>query len=467
MALVRELRPQQCTFVPDSAEQATSDHGWDLAARRRRGCAPLIAEARALGVRVSLFMDADPAAMARAPAIGADRVELYTEPYAQAYGTPRQAQALARFAAAARGGAARSASASTPATTSTATTSATSSRGVPGVLEVSIGHALIADALELGMAETVRAYLPRASSARRRDDLRHRHRHLRHPPHPRRRWRGAATASPSACSAPHELAVFRARRAELEERGVRYLATRFSAKEAFSKAIGLGMRMPMTWRGCEIVNRPSGKPEIRLHGVLADWFAARGLCAHVTVTDEADYAASFVVVERAKRRPMNRSNHAPVVLDVAGLALDADDRRRLAHPLTGGVILFARNWRDRTQLTELVAEIKSIRARRADLRRPRRRPRAALSQRRLHRAAADARARRDVDGRRRRGAGAARCAPSRRRPPPATCSAPSCAPAASTSASRRCSTSTTARAASSATAPSTATRASSRCSPRA
>ena len=95
-----------------------------------------------------------------------------------------------------------------------------------------------------------------------------------------------------------ELAVFHRRRAQFAERGVRYLATRFSAKEAFSKAIGLGMRMPMTWRGCEIANAPSGKPQIVLHGGLAAWFAARGLRAHVSVTDEADYAASFVVVER-------------------------------------------------------------------------------------------------------------------------------------------------------------------------
>ncbi len=99
---------------------------------------------------------------------------------------------------------------------------------------------------------------------------------------------------------PHELEVFRARRTQLEERGVRYLATRFSAKEAFSKAIGMGLRMPMTWRACEIVKRPSGKPEIRLHGALADWFAARGLSAHVSVTDETDYAASFVVVEKGQ-----------------------------------------------------------------------------------------------------------------------------------------------------------------------
>ena len=96
---------------------------------------------------------------------------------------------------------------------------------------------------------------------------------------------------------PHELEVFRARRGRVEVRGVRYLASRFSAKEAFSKAIGLGMRMPMHWRGCEVVKAPSGKPEIRLHGELARWFAARRLRAHVTVTDEGDYAASFVVVE--------------------------------------------------------------------------------------------------------------------------------------------------------------------------
>ena len=96
---------------------------------------------------------------------------------------------------------------------------------------------------------------------------------------------------------PAELQVFHARRARVDVRGTAYLATRFSAKEAFSKAIGMGMRMPMTWRACEILNHPSGAPYIRLHGALADWFAARGLRAHVTVTDETDYAASFVVVE--------------------------------------------------------------------------------------------------------------------------------------------------------------------------
>jgi holo-[acyl-carrier protein] synthase len=80
-------------------------------------------------------------------------------------------------------------------------------------------------------------------------------------------------------------------------RGVRYLATRFSAKEAFSKAVGLGMRMPMTWRDCEILNHPSGQPYVRLSGELKTWFEAQGWRAHVTVSDETDYATSVVVVE--------------------------------------------------------------------------------------------------------------------------------------------------------------------------
>ncbi|MFO1274357.1 MAG: holo-ACP synthase [Rubrivivax sp.] len=96
---------------------------------------------------------------------------------------------------------------------------------------------------------------------------------------------------------PAEVQVFHARRARAEARGLRFLATRFSAKEAFSKAIGLGIRMPMTWRACEILNEPSGKPYIRLSGVLAEWFEERRLVAHVTVTDETEYVASFVVVE--------------------------------------------------------------------------------------------------------------------------------------------------------------------------
>ncbi len=96
----------------------------------------------------------------------------------------------------------------------------------------------------------------------------------------------------------HELQVWRQRSARWPDRGLRYLASRFSGKEAFSKAIGLGMRMPMTWKHCEILNRPSGQPYVQLHGELENYCAERQMSIHVTVTDETDYAASFVVIER-------------------------------------------------------------------------------------------------------------------------------------------------------------------------
>jgi pyridoxine 5-phosphate synthase len=164
MGLVRELRPQQCTLVPDSEGQFTSDHGWNLAQDAER-VRPLIAEARALGVRVSLFMDADAAAMPLARAVGADRIELYTEPYAAAWGTPRQQEVLRRFADAAR--AAQAAGLEVNAGHDLNRDNlADFLRAVPQVREVSIGHALVADALELGYAEAVRQYLAAIAAGR-------------------------------------------------------------------------------------------------------------------------------------------------------------------------------------------------------------------------------------------------------------------------------------------------------------
>jgi pyridoxine 5-phosphate synthase len=155
MDFVRRYRPQQATFVPDAPGQFTSDHGFSIDELAR--VAPLVAEARSLGVRVSLFMDPDPAAIERAAAIDADRVELYTEPYAAAHGTPRQGAELERYAAAARAalGVGLGVNAGHDLNRANLTDFL---RAVPGVREVSIGHALIADALELGYPETVRDY---------------------------------------------------------------------------------------------------------------------------------------------------------------------------------------------------------------------------------------------------------------------------------------------------------------------
>lgn len=157
MDFVRALRPHQATFVPDAEGQFTSDHGWDLDKDGER-VQPLIAECRALGVRVSLFMDADARTIPLAKAVGADRVELYTEPYAAAWGTPGQAEQLRRFAEAAR--AARAAGLGLNAGHDLNRDNLPDFlRACPDVQEVSIGHALIADALELGYAQTVREYL--------------------------------------------------------------------------------------------------------------------------------------------------------------------------------------------------------------------------------------------------------------------------------------------------------------------
>nr|WP_216294139.1 pyridoxine 5'-phosphate synthase [Delftia acidovorans]MCA1068657.1 Pyridoxine 5'-phosphate synthase [Delftia acidovorans] len=156
MDFIRDTRPHQATFVPDSEYQFTSDHGWNFPQDAER-LKPLIAECRQLGVRVSLFMDPVPAQMAAARAVGADRVELYTEPYAAAWGTADQEAQLQAYAAAAQAALDAGLGINAGHDLSRDNLAAFVAR-VPGLLEVSIGHALIADALELGYAETVRAY---------------------------------------------------------------------------------------------------------------------------------------------------------------------------------------------------------------------------------------------------------------------------------------------------------------------
>jgi holo-[acyl-carrier protein] synthase len=97
---------------------------------------------------------------------------------------------------------------------------------------------------------------------------------------------------------PEELQIYRRRKAKVEARGLRFLATRFAAKEAFSKAIGLGMRMPMTWRALQTLNAPGGRPVAVANGALLEFLERNGLTAQVSITDEADYAVAFVIVEK-------------------------------------------------------------------------------------------------------------------------------------------------------------------------
>ena len=96
---------------------------------------------------------------------------------------------------------------------------------------------------------------------------------------------------------PQERSRYLARRARSAQRGIAFLATRFAAKEAVSKAIGLGLRWPMTWRSVEVVNAPSGKPEVIAHGALAEYLSVRRLRLSVSVTDERAMAMAFAVAE--------------------------------------------------------------------------------------------------------------------------------------------------------------------------
>ncbi len=163
MDYVRAVRPHQCTFVPDETGAFTSDHGWVLSRDGDR-LRPLIDEARSLGVRVSLFMDAEPGSMAQARELGADRVELYTEPYARAFGGPEQGPQLARYRAAAEA-AQRVGLGVNAGHDLNRDNLAPFLAAMPGVLEVSIGHAITADALEFGMATTIGLYVAAIRSA--------------------------------------------------------------------------------------------------------------------------------------------------------------------------------------------------------------------------------------------------------------------------------------------------------------
>jgi len=157
LELARAVRPQQCTLVPDDPGAFTSDHGWNLAHDSAR-LQPVVAELKKLGIRVSLFMDPLPEMMAAAAATGAQRVELYTEPYASTFRTVDEPAMVERYAAAARSAQAAGLGVNAGHDLNRDNLPRFLA-AVPSVAEVSIGHALIADALELGLAATVRDYL--------------------------------------------------------------------------------------------------------------------------------------------------------------------------------------------------------------------------------------------------------------------------------------------------------------------
>jgi len=164
IALVLEAKPDQVTLVPDAADQLTSDHGWD-AVDNGGLLARVVARFKAAGIRTSLFMDPDVKQIEAVGATGADRIELYTESYATAHGTPEQERVLGAFESAAR--AARAARLGVNAGHDLSLDNlADFLARVPDVLEVSIGHAVICEALELGLETTIERYLGIVTAAK-------------------------------------------------------------------------------------------------------------------------------------------------------------------------------------------------------------------------------------------------------------------------------------------------------------
>jgi len=157
IALVLEAKPDQVTLVPDAADQLTSDHGWD-AVRERALLASVISRFKGAGIRTSLFMDPDVKQLEAAAATGADRIELYTESYASAHASPDEARVLDNFAVAARAAQNHRLGVNAGHDLSLDNLELFLAR-VPGVLEVSIGHAVVCEALELGLETTLQRYL--------------------------------------------------------------------------------------------------------------------------------------------------------------------------------------------------------------------------------------------------------------------------------------------------------------------
>ncbi len=157
IALALEVRPTQFTLVPVTPGEITSDHGWDLP-RESDAIRPLLARLKDAGIRTSIFMDAATETMEAAAATGADRIEIYTEPYAAAFDTPRQASEFARLRDCARAAVACGMRVNAGHDLDLRNTPLLA-REVPEILEVSIGHALLADAIHVGLPEAVRRYV--------------------------------------------------------------------------------------------------------------------------------------------------------------------------------------------------------------------------------------------------------------------------------------------------------------------
>ena len=154
--MVCEVCPDQCTLVPDAPDQLTSDHGWNIP-ENQTALLKVLGEFREKGIRSSLFLDPDPAMVDQVPSVGADRIELYTEEYASEYGGPGQDAVFARYLAAAER--ATELGIGINAGHDLDLQNLAKFLEIPNILEVSIGHALVVESLQMGVTDVIARYL--------------------------------------------------------------------------------------------------------------------------------------------------------------------------------------------------------------------------------------------------------------------------------------------------------------------
>ncbi|KAG0164322.1 hypothetical protein DFQ30_010134 [Apophysomyces sp. BC1015] len=278
-----DVRPHDVCLVPEKRAELTTEGGLDVVAHFEaiQAASRQLADA---GSRVSLFIDAEPEQIRAAHESGAPVIELHTGRYADAQDDAGQRHEFERIAAGVDLG--LSLGLKVNAGHGLHYTNVQRIAALDGIAELNIGHAIVAHAIFSGWDKAVREMKAIMVASR-----------------VGARTRIAAVMERTGgrfadkILGPDELAVYRVRAARSAARGVAFLATRFCAKEAFSKAIGLGVHWPMTWRSMQTLNEKSGKPVIVTSGELAQWMAARRLSAHVSVSDERDYAVSFVIAE--------------------------------------------------------------------------------------------------------------------------------------------------------------------------
>jgi pyridoxine 5-phosphate synthase len=297
LELVSSVKPDQCTLVPDAPDARTSSEGWNVE-REGEQLRAIVQSLHALGIRVSLFMEPDIAQIDRVPQTGADRIELYTEPYSRAFGTPDEARLTAQYAATARRAQQLGLGVNAGHDLNLANLGHFCSN-VPDVLEVSIGHAITADALEMGWAPQSRPTSLRSKG--RADDRRDRHRPDRDRPH--RPRMGASRERLCA----HILSPRRNGRNQGSPRHATLAREALGGEGSIRQGRRDRHARADQVVGITVVHDAMGRPDLKFAPFIQAWLHRRGIDrCYISISDERDLVCAFVVLEHAETHNVRR-----------------------------------------------------------------------------------------------------------------------------------------------------------------